>query len=154
MHCPQRHHRLTAVGDKVQPPVPADLAHTPQHLCRKTDQVPVGFQVSVRIDAKEYLPIGHRLNLLLCMPQFHPALPAGIGQQVIGISARGVHRRLLLKTEHIVITSQFQCPDPPVRLTDLKDSHRDGLPASVRKFQGIEKLRGCALQRIPVHIQK
>ena len=59
-----------------------------------------------------------------------------------------------LKPEHIIISLNLQTVQRPVRLTHLKNSHRDFLKTPVPKPQMVEQLHLRILQRITINLRK
>ena len=67
------HHWNFPVLPKLQLPLPVDAEESTQHLRCKIQHIPVGLNVILRVNGKQFRSIRKRLDLRLGLRQFHPA---------------------------------------------------------------------------------
>ena len=67
------HHWNFPVLPKLQLPLPVAAEESTQHLRCKIQHIPVGLNVILRVNGKQFRSIRKRLDLRLGLRQFHPA---------------------------------------------------------------------------------
>ena len=147
-------HRLRPILPKFQLPPAVDTEKSAQHLPHKVQHVPVRLNVVLRVDGKQLPPVGHGLNLRLRVLHLHVTGLTAQFQKRPGIPHGLKPVEVLLKPEHIVIGFQFQAVRRPVRLADLKNTHRHFLIFSTLHPQMVGQLHLRPVQRIPVNLRK
>ena len=61
------HHRSFPVLPELQLPFPVDAEEASQHLCRKIQHIPVGLNVILRVNGKQFRTVGKRFDLRLAL---------------------------------------------------------------------------------------
>ena len=148
------HHRGIPILAKLQPALPVDAEEASKHLRRKVQHIPIGFNIILRVDGKQFRAIGKRLDLFLALGQLHPTGRTAQCHHSISCTDSLKTIEIPVKPEHVIIGLQFQHMSRPVGFTHLKDSHGHRFIAAVCQPQVIGQFHLCILQRVPVNIKK
>ena len=146
------HHRILPVLSQFQFSLPVDNKETSQNLCHIKQHVPAGLNIIFSINRKRHPAIRHGINLRPLMCKLNPAHFTAQSNKIISSPHSLKPVKTLIKPQHKIICLQFQALCQPVRLTDLKNSHRHIFHRTIRQHQMKHNRHQCILQCIPVNV--